>query len=78
MTWNVAQPSPASLSLGPMCLRQQLSRDRGVSFSEAKTQASGCVSMDTFLQASISESKPSGKATSRIELVVFGVSTSPR
>jgi len=72
---DFAHPSPADLSLGPMCLRQQLSRDRGVNFSEAKTQASGCVSMDTFLQASISESKPSGKATSRIELVVLGVST---
>jgi len=56
-----------------MCLRQQLSRD-SVNLSEG-TRASGCLLMDTFLQLAISESKTSGKATSRIELAVFGVCT---
>ncbi len=73
---KINQPQSGLPRLSRMCLRQQLSLDSCVfRFSDGKTQPTGLVSIDSAFQLSMSDSKPSDKATLRIELFVFGVST---
>ena len=70
--------SPTVSSLGFMCRHQTLSLHIGVAgFSEANTQASG-LSGTSSIHSLKHLAVFGGMATVRVELVVFGVSMSPR